>query len=189
MYVSIAYFSMCIFIIQMSVFLPLSQLVNYCLQIMPFYVSNYSNNVIKNGFNDLQLVQSPQRSEIFFFACEPQNPAPVGQCFWAQPGGSWAVSRCCLGQGRRLYCSTDCRRMWRGGALGLAAVLDAATAFSEALQLNTVYSYFFWDPESREEEEHAGHRSPALWNGAALLLLQYCAHLSESAASLTKEKV
>lgn len=78
--------------------------------------------------------------------------------------------------------------MWHGGALGLAAVRDAALAFSEVHRLNTLYSYFFWALESREEEEHAGHRSPALWNGVVLLSRQCCAHLLESAASLSREK-
>lgn len=71
----------------------------------------------------------------------------------------------------------------------MAAVLDAAPAFLEAHQLNTVYSYFFWDPEPREEEEHAGHRFPVLWNGVVLLSPQCCAHLLESAVSLTREIV
>lgn len=81
--------------------------------------------------------------------------------------------------------------MWHGGALGLAAVLDAPPAFLEAHRLNTVYSYFFLNPEPREEEveEHAGHQFLVLWNGAVLLSLQCCAHLLESAVSLRREKV
>lgn len=70
----------------------------------------------------------------------------------------------------------------------MAAVLDAAPAFSEAHQLNTVCSYFWGDPESKEEE-HVGHRSPELWNDAVLLSLQCCAHLLEAAVSLTRENV
>lgn len=46
MYGSTAYFSMCIFIIQMSVFLRLLQLVNYSLP--GLYINNYANKVLKN---------------------------------------------------------------------------------------------------------------------------------------------